>query len=223
MEELKEYLPCWNKLTAKEQAELSRVVTRRSFAQGDVMHRGAEDCVGLMVVVSGRLRVYTISDEGKELTLYRLIERDICLFSASCIMNSIQFDVMVSAEVETEVLHIPADVYKKLMQESAAVANYTNELMAARFSDVMWLMDQVMNKKLDSRLAAFLLDEQSLSGSDVLSITHEQIANHLGNVREVITRMLRHFQDDGLVRLKRGSIELTDLPGLSALAQNSLR
>ncbi len=146
---MKEYFPFWDKLTAAQQ-KIFLGMQKKKFPKGTLVHNGSEDCIGLLVVLSGRLRVYTIPDEGKEITLYRLLERDICLFSASCIMKSIQFDLAVEAEEDTEVLHIPAKTYKKLMEESAAVANYTSELMADRFSEVMWLMDQVMNKKMDS-------------------------------------------------------------------------
>lgn len=223
MENLEEWLPFWPQLTASQKQRLSAATHERYFAKGTLLHRGSEDCIGLLLVLSGQLRAYTLSDEGKELTLYRLLERDLCLFSASCILNSIQFDVMVSAEQDTRVLHIPADVYKSLMEESVAVAGYTNELMAARFSDVMWLMDQILNKKLDSRLAAFLLEERTLTGSTELAVTHEQISSYLGSVREVVTRMLRYFQSEGLVRLGRGKIRLLDEPKLTKLAADSLR
>ena len=100
--------------------------------------------------------------------------------------------------------------------------DYNSHLMASRFSDVMWLMDQVMNKKLDSRLAAFLLEEAGRTGTDRLELTHEQIGGHLGSAREVVSRMLKHFQKEGLVQLGRGSITLTDEEGLTRLAQGSL-
>jgi CRP/FNR family transcriptional regulator len=138
-------------------------------------------------------------------------------------MPSIQFDVMVLAEHDSAVLHIPADIYKRLMTRSIAVSNYTNELMASHFSDVMWLMDQVLNKKLDTRLAALLLEESELNSDDDLAITHEQIANHLGSMREVVTRMLKYFQNEGLVKLGRASIRLLDKARLSDLAKASLR
>ncbi len=222
-DQLKDFLPFWEKLTAKQKEELSSAVHKRHFEKGEILHRGGDDCIGLLLVLSGQLRAYTVSEEGKELTLYRLLERDMCLFSASCILNSIQFDVMVTAEQDTDVLHIPSDVYKRLMEESLSVANYTNELMATHFSDVMWLMDQTLNKKLDSRLAALLLEEQAFSGSDVLTLTHEQLGNHLGSVREVVTRMLKYFQSEGLVRLGRGSVRLLDQERLHQLAGDSLR
>ena len=168
------------------------------------------DCTGLLLVKHGQLRAYILSDEGREITLYRLFDRDMCLFSASCIMRSIQFDVTIEAEKDTNLWIIPAEIYKSIMEESAAVANYTNELMASRFSDVMWLMEQIMWKSFDKRLAAFLLEESTLEGDSTLKLTHEIIANHLGTAREVVTRMLRYFQSEGMVKLARGTVEITN-------------
>ncbi|MEF9971965.1 MAG: Crp/Fnr family transcriptional regulator [Oscillospiraceae bacterium] len=221
--DLGQYLPFWDKLSSAEQETLSSATRERHFKKGELLHSGADNCIGLLLPISGQLRAYIITEEGKELTLYRLFERDMCLFSASCIMRSIQFDVLVSAETDTTLLHIPADVYKNLMEQSAPVANYTNELMASRFSDVMWLMDQILSKKLDSRLAAFLLEESRLMESPELHITHEQIAHHLGSVREVVTRMLQYFQTEQLIALTRGSIKLLDEKRLEKLAEVSLR
>lgn len=223
MELLKSYLPFWEQLTQQQKALLNASVHERRFAKGEILHRGSADCIGLLLVLQGQLRAFIVSDEGKELTLYRLLERDLCLFSAACIMSSLQFDVMVSAEEDTTALHIPSDIYKHLMEESLPVANYTNQLMASRFSDVMWLLDQIQNKKMDSRLAALLLEERELRGSDELAVTHEQLSNHLGSVREVVTRMLKYFHAEGLVELSRGSIRILDPDRLYALAGESLR
>ena len=103
------------------------------------------------------------------------------------------------------------------MQESTELSNYTNEIMAGRFSEVMWLMEQVMWKSLDKRLAAFLMEESSIEGGPELKITHEIIANHLGTHREVITRMLRYFQEEGLVALSRGTVKILDEAQLRVL------
>jgi len=221
--EIESYFPFWDKLSSDEQDMILANVYEQEFKKGTLLHSGADDCIGLLIVISGQLRVYMLSDEGKELTLYRLFERDMCLFSAACIMPSIQFDVIVCAEHDSTVLHIPADMYKQLMARSIAVSNYTNELMASHFSDVMWLMDQVLNKKLDARISALLLEESELASNDDLTITHEQIANHLGSMREVVTRMLKYFQNEGLVKLGRGNIQLLDKVRLSNLAKASLR
>ncbi len=211
--------PIWDKLTEKEQKTLSQSAIKRSAPKGTLLHNGSEDCIGLMLICSGQLRAYILSDEGKEITIYRLFERDMCLFSASCMLRSIQFDVILDAEKDAEFWLIPADIFKSIMENSAAVANYTNELMATRFSEVVWLVEQIMWKSFDKRLAAFLLEESALDDSDTLKITHEKIASHLGTAREVVTRMLRYFQNEGMVSLTRGSINLTDKSKLRALSE----
>ncbi len=208
--EFQSCFPIWNQLDTEQQARILGSLVSHRVKKGTVIHNGSMDCTGLLLIKSGQLRVYILSDEGREITLYRLFELDMCLFSASCMLRSIQFDVTIAAEKDTEFWVVPTEVYKGILEESAPAANYTNELMASRFSDVMWLMEQIMWKSLDRRLAAFLLEEASIEGSSTLKITHETIANHLGSHREVITRMLRYFQNEGMVRLSRGVIEITD-------------
>ena len=208
--EFSEYFPIWDQLTPGQRETLSGSLVSRSVKNGAVLHGGGRDCTGLLLVKSGQLRAFILSREGREVTLYRLFDRDLCLFSASCIMRSIQFDVTIAAEKDTELWVISAEAYKELMEQSAAAANYTNEIMAARFSEVMW-------NSMDRRVAAFLLEEAAIEGANRLSITHETIANHLGTHREVVTRMLRYLQGEGMVRLSRGAVELLDVRKLSAL------
>ena len=210
--------PIWDRLRPDQQDRIRSALIFRSVEKGTTLHNGNADCTGLLLVKSGQLRAYMLSEEGREITLYRLFDRDLCLFSASCMMRSIQFEVTIQAEKDTELWIFPAEVYKGIMEESAPVSNYTNELMASRFSEVMWLMEQIMWKRLDQRVAAFLLQESAIEGSCELKITHETIANHLGTHREVITRMLRYLQSEGAVRLRRGSVELTDVKKLREIA-----
>ena len=214
-----QYFTVYEKLSPTDQETLSRYAILRSVPQGTLVHRGGNDCMGLLVIRSGQLRAYITSDEGKEITMYRLFERDICLFSASCMMNSIQFDIMISAEKDTQFWIIPPGIYKEMMERNAALANYTNHLMATRFTDVMWLIEQIMWKSFDKRLAHFLLEESALEDTSALKITHEVIASHLGTAREVVTRMLKYFQTEGMVRLTRGVIEITDADRLEALSE----
>ena len=131
----------------------------------------------------------------------------------------VQSIMAFQTEKETEFWIIPPLFYKNLKEHNAAVANYTNEIMSSRFTDVMWLMEQIMWKSLDKRVAAFLLEEASIEGTDKLKITHEYIANHLGSHREVITRMLRYFQNEGMVKLMRGTIEIVDANKLQELSE----
>ena len=215
--EFQDCFSIWSKLTPDQQATLSSALISRTVAKGTVLHNGDVDCTGLLLVKSGQLRAYILSDEGREITIYRLFDRDLCLFSASCMMRSIQFEVAIEAEKDTELWGIPSEVYQRLMEESAPVSNYTNEIMATRFSEVMWLMEQIMWKSMDKRVAAFLLEESAIEGTNVLKITHEAIANHLGTHREVVTRMLRYLQSEGAVKLTRGTVEITDEAVLKAL------
>lgn len=210
------YFPVWDQLTAAQQERIRKGLVSRKVSKGTVIHDGSV-CTGLLLIRSGQLRAYILSEEGREITVYRLFDMDMCLFSASCILRSIQFDITIEAEKDTELWVIAPHVYRSIMQESATVANYTNELMATRFSDVMWLMEQILWKSLDKRVAAFLLEERSIEETDTLKITHEYIANHLGSHREVITRMLRYFQNEGMVRLSRGTVELLDIKKLEKL------
>lgn len=215
-----EYFPIWSQLTAEEQELLLQSAQLRSVPAGTLLHGDRQECEGLFLVRSGQLRSFILSDEGKEITIYRLFPRDLCLFSASCLLSSIQFEVMVEAEKDTEFWLIPPQVYQRLMTHSALVANFTNQLMASHFSEVMWLVEQVLWKSFDRRLAAFLLSESTLEGSDTLKITHERIAAHLGSAREVVTRMLRYFQSEGMVTLRRGQIQLLDTERLQALSDS---
>ena len=211
------YFPVFSKLTPQQQEMVLNYTAIRTVPAGTVVHNGAMECTGFLLVRSGQLRAYTLSEEGREVTIYRLFAHDCCLFSAACIMSSLQFEVIIETEKDSEIFIIPPSVYQKLMNESLPVSKYTNDLMASRFSDIMWLMEQIMWKSFDKRLAAFLLEEAQLDGTNSLKLTHERIANHMGTAREVVTRMLRYFQSEGLVQLSRGTIEITDAAGLEAL------
>ncbi len=215
--EITQYLPVFHQMTPAQQQILNNALITKTVPKGTILHNGSADCAGLVLVEEGQLRAYSLSDEGREVTLYRLLDRDICLFSASCVMQSVQFEVIIQAEKDTRVHIIPPHIYKKVVEESAPLANYINALLASRFSEVMWLMEQIMWKSMDKRLAAFLVDESRLDDTTCLKITHESIANHLGTAREVVTRMLRYFQSEGMVRLTRGTVELTDLDALDAM------
>ena len=189
----------------------------RSVKKGTHIHDSSADCLGLVMVRSGQLRAYILSDDGREITIGRLFEYDVSLLSASCVMPDLQFNVMIEAEKDTEFWSLPACLFKNLIDESLAVSNFSRSLLSSNFSELMWLMEQIMWKSFDKRLAAFLLEETQLEESNVLKITHEKIAAHMGTAREVVTRMLRYFQNEGMVKLTRGTIEIIDEKKLNAL------
>lgn len=216
--DISQYFPIWDKLTREQQERIRSVSDFQTVKKGTVLHDGSPDCMGMLLVRSGQLRAYMLSEEGREITISRFFEMDICLFSASCVMPNMMFDVFIEAEKDSCLWVIPACLYKNLMDESLVVSNYSHDLITSHFSDLMWLMEQIMWKSFDKRLAAFLLEEGRLEGTDSLRITHERIANHLGTAREVVTRMLRYFQSEGVIRLTRGSIDILDRKGLERLS-----
>ena len=211
------YFPIWDKLTQPQRERIRSTSNLHSVKANTLLHDGGPDCLGLLLVKSGQLRAYMLSEEGREITISRFFEMDICLFSASCVMSNMQFAVFIEAEKDSEVYVIPACLYQNLMDESLPIANYSHNLITNHLSEVMWLMEQIMWKSFDKRLAAFLLEESAVEGTNQLKITHEKIANHMGTAREVVTRMLRYFQSEGMVRLTRGTVDILDEKKLKKL------
>ena len=218
--EFSQCFPIWNKLTADQQARLRSVTDLQRIPKGTVVHDGSPECKGMVLVKSGQLRAYLLNEEGREVTICRFFEMDICLFSASCVMPNMMFDVFIEAEKDTEIWVIPACLYQNLMDESLPLSNYSHALITNHFSEVMWLMEQIMWKSFDKRLAGFLVEESRIEETPALKITHEKIAAHLGTAREVVTRMLRWFQSEGMVKLTRGTVELLDPKGLEKLSNS---
>ena len=211
------YIPFWDGLNDLQRQRIAQVIEYRTVSKGTHIHDSSAECLGLVMVQTGQLRTYILSEDGREITLGRLFEYDASLLSASCVMPDMQINVMIEAEKDTAFWSIPACMFKNLMEESLAVAGYAQSLLGGHFSELMWLMEQIMWKSMDKRLAAFLLEEAKLEGSGQLKMTHEKIANHLGTAREVVTRMLRYFQGEGMVKLTRGAIEITDQGKLERL------
>ena len=219
--EFAEYLPFWSKLTGDQKEKIASVIEFRQIKKGTHIHDSSSDCLGLVAVRSGQLRAYILSEDGREITISRLTQYDVSLLSASCVMPDMQFNVMIEAEKDSEFWSIPACLFKNLVDESLAVSNYSRNLLSGNFSELMWLMEQIMWKSFDKRLAEFLLEESRLEETQQLKITHEKIANHMGTAREVVTRMLRYFQNEGMVVLTRGTIEIADEEKLEALIGNA--
>ena len=217
--EFAEYIPFWSKLTQDQQQRIADLIEFRQIPKDTHIHDSSADCLGLVIVRSGQLRAYILSEDGREITISRLTQYDVSLLSASCVMPDMQFNVMIEAEKDSEFWSIPACMFRNLVDESLAVSNYSRSLLSSNFSELMWLMEQIMWKSFDKRLATFLLEEARLDESDVLKITHEKIAAHMGTAREVVTRMLRYFQSEGMVKLTRGTIEITDEKKLEKLSE----
>lgn len=212
-----EYFPFWDKLNEEDKNFLCLNSSLEHFEKEQPVHNNT-GCSGLYIVKSGKLRLYMLSDEGKEITLYRLSPGDICMLSASCVLNSITFDVYIDAENPSECYMINGYAFNTVSERVPEVKIFALETAVQRFSDVMWIMQQIVFMSFDKRLAIFLLDECASNGTDFVAMTHEQIARHLGTAREVVTRMLRHFTADGIVEVTRKGIKIADKNKLRGIA-----
>ena len=149
-----EFLPFWDKLTEEQKERISGVIEYREVKKGTHIHDSSEECLGLVMVRKGQLRTYILSEDGREITISRLFDYDVSLLSASCVMPDMQFNVMIEAEKDTELWSLPACMSKNLVDESLVVSNYSRNLLSSNFSDLMWLMEQIMWRSFDKRLAA---------------------------------------------------------------------
>ena len=214
---IKSMLPFWERLTEAEAALLLRHTKAVVFEPGENVHSGSNDCVGVVLVKTGELRTYILSDEGKEVTLFRLRDGEPCVLSASCHIRSITFDIIIDAVHATEAYLIDGQVFSQLLAENVYVENFTLRITAERFSEVMWAMEQILFMSFDRRLAIFLLDETAKTGVDNITMTHEQIARYVGSAREVVSRMLKYFAKEGIVAVHRGGVEIIDKQKLREL------
>lgn len=207
-------LPFWKHLEPAQKTYVQRHAVMRHYEKGSVIYASGSVCLGMTCVLKGRVRAYLLSEEGREITLFRLEAGDPCVLSAACVVSQITFDTQMEAEQDCELLVIPAAAFQQLTKENIHVKCFVYELMTERFSSVMWTMQQILFAKIDQRLAGFLLEEYDKSGNPAVRMTQEQIAQQINSAREVVARMLRRFQAEGLVETSRGVILLRDVERL---------
>jgi len=214
---VKSRLDFWDKLNQNEIDLLLNNISLVTYRKDFNLHSADSECLGVLVIKSGGLRVYILSEDGREVTLYRLVAGDVCVLSASCVLNSITFDVHIDAEVDTDTYLINIGTFSKLSRQNVYVENFAYKNTIERFSDVMWAIEQILFMSIDKRLAIFLIDEMSKTSSPELHITQEQIAKYIGSAREVVSRMLKVFQSDGILEQTRGSIHILNKEKLRSL------
>lgn len=212
----KEMFPFWKNISESDRDFICQNSSSITYQKGAVVHSGSE-CSGVILVRSGCLRLYIMSEEGKDITLYRLHAGDLCMLSASCVLQSITFEVFMDAQEESECYVISGSAYAAVTQRNADIKIFNLETAVSRFSDVMWVMQQILFMSMDKRLAIFLWDETSRTQSDTVNLTHEQIARYIGSAREVVSRMLKYFAAEGIVELSRKGVKITDKNRLRGL------
>jgi CRP/FNR family transcriptional regulator len=217
LEYIRSQLTFWEKLNESEIDLIEKNISMVSYSKGSNLKSTGSECLGVFLIKSGGFRVYILSEDGREITLYRLSPNDVCILSASCILNTITFDVHIDAEMDTDAYLINIGAFSKLSSTNVYVENFAYKNTVERFSDVMWAMEQILFMSFDKRLAIFLIDEMSKANSPELHITQEQIAKYIGSAREVVSRMLKVFQSDGILEQKRGIIHIMDKEKLRKL------
>lgn len=209
-------LPFWGVIPDEDKEYICQNSHAVTFPEGKNIHDGNE-CSGVILVRSGCLRLFMMSEEGRDITLYRLHKGDICMLSASCVLDAITFDVFVDAQEDSECYVIGGPAFAAVSERNPQIKIFALETAVGRFSDVMWVMQQILFMSMDRRLAIFLADESVRTGSDVIALTHEQIARYMGSAREVVSRMLKYFANEGIVEVSRKGIRILDKARLRQL------
>lgn len=215
---LKGQFPFWKDICKEEREQLIVGAVAKNYTKGSLVHSASERCLGIILVQKGCLRVFIESEEGRDITLYRLEPGEACTLSASCFMQEITFEVLITAEEDSEVVLLLPSVFKQIAEKNVYVENYIYKQTAERFSDVMWAMQQILFLSFDKRLALFLLEEQKKAEGGFICLTQEQIAKYVGSAREVVSRMLKYFVEEGYVAISRGKIQILDENALEELA-----
>lgn len=216
---VKSRLSFWDRLNDTEKSIIENNTAKVTYSKGSKLHSANNECLGVLLVRSGELRVYILSEDGRDVTLYRITAGDVCVLSASCILNCITFEVQIDAEVDTDAFLINIGAFGKLSSQNVYVENFAYKNTMERFSDVMWSMEQILFMRFDKRLAIFLFDEMTKTNSPNLSLTQEQIAKYVGSAREVVSRMLKVFQSQGILEQSRGQIHIISKEKLRELIE----
>ena len=210
-------IPFWEKLSLEEKALVSQRALTKHFNKDQIVSSNSSACLGIILILSGGIRVSLISDEGREVTLYRAHEKEFCVSTASCVIHQLTFEAIVTAEEDTTVLVIPSSVCAKLMDTNIHVRSFVFERETERYSQTIWAIQQMLFKRFDQRLASYFFDAYKSTGKTEIKKTQEEIARDVNSAREVVARMLKDFAAKGLVEIKRGKIVLKNAEGLKKL------
>ena len=208
--------PFWELLTEKQKSYIEQYCYQETYQKGMLIHRSKDSCKGLITVLSGQLRTFLMSDEGREVTLFRVNGGEVCVLSTTSLMDSIEYDVLIEPTEKTEVLILPTDCLNHILADNPHMELFLYKTAAERFSEVMWTIQQILFQHIDQRVAAFLWDEYVRSKELTLCLTHDEIARNIGSAREVVSKALKYLAENGLIELKRGKIVIIDIEKLKS-------
>lgn len=203
-------LPFYRHLSKAQKNAFDEAAQLREISAGTLVKSASDDCAGILLLQSGVLRIYLLSEDGKEVTLYRLFPGETCVLSASCLLGQINFDVEIVAQADAVIYQIPMETIAPLMEANIHVENFIHKSAMHRFSKVIRSIESMVFLQLDQRLASFLLEEMDRTGSATLYLTQEEIAKSIASAREVVSRTLAHFQKEEILQLSRGKIVIAN-------------
>lgn len=214
---LTDKFPNLNDMESTAKALIAEHVIYKKAPAGAVLFSEGNTCQGYVLLLSGTVKVQKVSEGGREIVLYRVEERDTCIMTASCLLSKSEYNAQGIAESDIELAIIPQQAFNQLLGSSELFRNFVFEVYATRMSTLMMLVEEVVFKKLDERLAKLLLDK---AHNQALSATHQELATELGSVREVVSRQMKNFERQGLITLHRGKITICDSQALAQYPKN---
>jgi CRP/FNR family transcriptional regulator len=205
--------PVFESLPAALRDELRNALRWVTVAAGSVLFEDRHECAGFPMVVRGVVRVTKAAANGRELALYRVSPGDSCVISTGCLLGHAPYAARGVAETDVTLALLPSAMFDRLVEQHEPFRRYVFSLFSERLAGLMQLIEEVAFRRLDARLAALLHARAS-----PLRTTHQALADELGSVREIVSRLLRGFEEEGLVRLSREQVEVVDREGLRRIA-----
>lgn len=215
IELLSQKLTFWDTLHQSQKDILISTAKEMTITKGHSFCCRKDEPIGVIVIKSGTIRTFITSDEGREITLLCLDAGDVSIISTPRILTDIEMDITMETETECRIIQINPAAFTQIYKENIQAELFCYKIATKRFSDVMWVMQQILFTSFAKRLASFLIEESNKTGSATIHMTHEQIARYLGTAREVVSRMLKYFSTEGYVRLSRGDITILDMEKLA--------
>ena len=218
MVDFEKLFPFWASLSENERKILSSSAKIEKHEANHFLRRADGSCKGAIAVISGSLRVFCQSEEGREVTLYRVRAGEVCFLSASCLMDSVVFDVIVETSEESEICVLPIHVLHRVEKENKDLSLFLYKNAVEKFSKVLWTLQRILFMKIDKRISLFLIEEIERTGETSLNITHDEIARQIGSAREVVTKTLKYLSEEGSIKLSRSKIEVLSVGALKRIA-----
>ena len=200
----------YHEAASSSQSEFERAASVVSLPIGAFVFHEGDVCRQIALIGDGRIRVFKVSEKGREINLYHVQARETCILSASCLLAGVGYPATAQVELPTQALVFPGEFFRDWVNTKDEVRHFVFETVATRMASMMTLIEEVAFGKMDYRLAEFLVHNFANEGrpTTVLYRTHEQIAAELGSAREVMSRLLKEFERVGAIELARGRLHL---------------